>query len=133
MLKIWHLSSIWPNKVNFIDDQNTILGYDLASCCCEHAFWYITEDAAGYGQRLYEGDESTRPFEIELNGFRFDNEYFDETDEDGENGHVVFRLVSKSLANADQVLFIHLKNHQNGYYSHGFSFASEDKVISKYI
>ncbi len=31
-------------KVNFVDESNVLLGYDMGSLCCEYADWIISED-----------------------------------------------------------------------------------------
>jgi hypothetical protein len=41
--RIWNLTETFPGKVNFIDSNNVILGYDLGQSCCEHAFWTISD------------------------------------------------------------------------------------------
>ena len=33
----------WADKVNFVDDTNTMLGYDLSQSCCEYANWFIDD------------------------------------------------------------------------------------------
>ena len=32
------------DKVNFIDENNVILGYDLTQDCCEQASWFIADN-----------------------------------------------------------------------------------------
>ena len=129
-VKIWNCSSIWPNKVNFIDSENVILGYDLGSCCCEHAFWTITTNADGTGDKLYQGDEDNEA-EYELEDYRFDPDFFLQDSPDGENGIAIFRLEHCVMKNKKD-LYIRLENHQNGYYSHGFTFRGA-KTIEGYL
>ena len=30
-------------SVNFVDENNTLIGYDMSQCCCEDADWFISE------------------------------------------------------------------------------------------
>lgn len=45
--RIWNYTETFPDKVNFIDDNNVILGYSLGQDCCENAFWTISETKNG--------------------------------------------------------------------------------------
>lgn len=136
MLKIWNCSSIWPNKVNFIDSNNVILGYDLEQSCCEHAFWYITttlnERLDGGGDQPIRQGSNESSFEFELEDYVFDPTFFTKFSLDGESGHAIFKLVRQYSCNEVEPLYLHLENHQNGYYSHGFVFRA-DKSISGYL
>ena len=33
----------WGRKVNFVDENNVVLGYDMSQDCCERAGWFIAE------------------------------------------------------------------------------------------
>jgi hypothetical protein len=130
--RIWNCSSIWPGKVNFIDSDNVILGYDLTSSCCEHAFWTINTNADGSGEELYRGDEEGNG-EYVLEGYAFDPEFFMQESPDGESGIAIFRLVHWCGSGRERKdLYIRLENHQNGYYSHGFTFRGA-KTIEGYL
>jgi hypothetical protein len=128
MIKIWNCSSIWPTKVNFIDSENVILGYDLISSCCENAFWTINTNADGSGKEIYRGDERVSA-EYELEGYHFDPEFY-LNEPDGDNGIAIFRLKHQGAWQADPEpdLFVRLENHQNGYYSHGFTFRGNTTI-----
>lgn len=115
--RIWNLTETFPGKVNFIDSNNVILGYDLGQSCCEHAFWTISEKPDG-SDPIHKGDDEAAQ-EIELDGYCFDPEFFERADEDASENYVArFRL--KGWSKPD--LYVRLENHQNGYYSHGFTF-----------
>lgn len=99
------------SKVNFVDENNVFVGYDMGQCCCEAASWAIvpelpakTPDASDYG---------------DLTDYRFDDEWF--RDDLGwpdldEGDAVAFRLVAPNKPH----LYLCLWNAHNGYYSHGF-------------
>ncbi len=102
----------WEDKVNFVDNNNVLLGYDMSEQCCESAGWFISDQVEDH---IIEQTES----EPELKGFVFDTEFFKDVygDQFDEGGMAVFRIEK-----GDEEKFIHLFNCHNGYYSHGFSF-----------
>jgi len=107
-------------KINFIDDNNVVLGYDLNQGCCESADWFISNKVAP----VLKVRSTDNP---RLTGWVFDTSYFlgDLKCEslDG-GGMAVFRITKD-----DKEKFIHLYNCQNGYYGHGFDFqVGEDTV-----
>jgi hypothetical protein len=106
-------------SVNFVDENNVVLGYSMDQCCCENADWFIADTP--------QEDLGPRGELPDLEGFVFDTEFFKEVNgghfDDG--GMAIFRIVKGSAEK-----FIHIFNCQNGYYSHGFNFAIEGgKVI----
>lgn len=104
-------------KVNFVDENNVFLGYDLDQNCCEDADWFIADTR----QTTVQARSTDDP---DLEGFVFDPSFFMEvsglpspTYSDKETSMVIFRIVK-----GDQEKFIHLFNTHNGYYLHGFTF-----------
>lgn len=129
MTRIWNLTEVFPNKVNFIDSNNVVLGYDLRQNCCEDAFWTISESKDG-SNPIYKGENDSEPQEIELKDYFFDPIFYEK--EIIENSHdednvAIFRLINYSYNDKKPDLYIRLENHHNGYYSHGFTFRG--KVI----
>jgi len=120
--RIWNLTETFPGKVNFIDSNNVILGYDLGQNCCEHAFWTISETPDGKNP-IHEGDNAAVK-EIELDGYCFDPNYCQRHDDEGGEEYVAtFKLVGDQWDKPKLPdLFLRLENHHNGYYSHGFVF-----------
>lgn len=114
---IWNLTETFPWKVNFIDSNDVILGYDLGQSFCEHAFWTISENPDG-SDPIHKGDDKGMQ-EIEMDGYCFDPEFFERADEDASENYVArFKLIGCSKPD----LYVRLENHHNGYYSHGFTF-----------
>jgi hypothetical protein len=105
------------DKVNFVDDNNVMLGYDTEQFCCEQADWFIADSPK---KEIIERAEGDIP---ELSGYSFDPSFFMEIRpsecERLDNGTmVIFKIINKDgLAK-----FIHLYNCHNGYYGHGFTF-----------
>ncbi len=107
--------SCWESKVNFVDDNNIGVGYDMSQNCCEHADWFIADSPAKTPDGPSDQDR-------DLEGYSFDTDYF-ETVEDSDGQYVfdagamvIFRLVSSEKLDK----YLHLYNCHNGYYSHGW-------------
>lgn len=117
----------WKTKMNFVDENNVIVGFDTAACCCEDFGWYYSEgeEVAEIVAELSLDAEGLAPF-------RFDPEFFRTNDRvgkyDEEGGEVVFKLVH---AETGAVIYLHLYNHHNGYYAHGFSLEVGGKTMQE--
>jgi len=133
-MKIFSKQKAWPEKVNFVDDNNILLGYDLKSQCCEQANWFIAESPQNSMPELFEENpyqEESPDIDTDLEGWVFDTDFFQEvtdtsTDTGDDTTFAIFRIVK-----GDSEKFIHLFNCQNGYYGHGFSFEVGDEVIKE--
>jgi len=107
-------------KHNFVDENNVYVGYDSGQDCCEHADWFISDEAflstpeflKNYGPV----SELLKP--SILNGWVFDIDFFNEMNiENPEScSMAIFRLVKEK-----EQKFLHLFNCHNGYYGHGFT------------
>lgn len=102
-------------KINFVDENNVFLGYDMNQKCCEYAGWFISTK-----QEDKRRDNDINPSVLE--GFNFDTKFFKNiVDTTKEEYHgtstsiVIFRAVK-----GNEEYFIHLYNTHNGYYAHGF-------------
>lgn len=117
-MKIFYGSEkTWPTKVNFVDENNVVLGYDIEDLWCEHATWQFVN---------YE--EKTIPEHIDK--YQFDPDYI-------ESGcdHVSLNLdagdAKKFRLMADNMpdLYLIISNSHNGYYSHGFTWLVPGKSV----
>jgi hypothetical protein len=125
-MKIFDKAGEWSTKVNFVDENNVLVGYDMSQCCCEHAFWFISDSV------LKECPEEIEKGE-DLGEYSFDPDFFEEYNElkgyDGDydmldqGGVAVFKLT-----NGTQDKYLHLVNCHNGYYGHGFTMEIGDEV-----
>lgn len=123
-MKIFFDEDLW-DKVNFVDEQNTFVGYDMAASCCETSGWYISD------HRRFDRDE-TETIKEGLEGYVFDRDFFEEVsseslpnpDEDY-GGLVRFRLIESGKPD----LFLHIFNSHNGYYAHRFSVEHSGVVV----
>ena len=106
-------------KINFVDENNVFLGYDLQQDCCEHADWFIADTEQEQPLESGHGDYGG------LKDFVFDTGFIKEIKpsdcEDG--GMAIFRIT-----NGVRERFIHIYNSHNGYYGHGFEFGISQEV-----
>lgn len=104
-------------KINFVDENNVFVGYDLSQCCCEDADWIVTDKEPSMFSDVDDG--GLRGEDIPWQALRFDTRYFKVLpDPDGRldsGGAVTFRMIADGLE-----FFLTLYNCQNGYYGHGF-------------
>lgn len=132
-MKIFNKKEGWSSKVNFVDDNNIVLGYDTDQACCEHADWFICDWPA---EQLLPREQTAAGTPDEMPGWNFDPTFFKKVDyiKGGNNGYhyndldeggmVIFRIVKDG-----EEKYIHLFNCHNGYYGHGFEFKSGDTAI----
>lgn len=113
------------SKVNFVDDMNVLVGFDLAQDCCEYARWWITDSTVAPEPHEEAPNRMAGRTDDDLLPYRFDPSTCDKrpVTKDAllyeEGGAVVFRLVAPGKPD----LWLWLANTQNGYYSHGFTVA----------
>ena len=102
----------WSEKVNFVDDNNVLVGFDMSSCCCESFGWFVCS------KEPTEIIDEENAEKLKTEGYQFDVDYFKEIDPEDkwdEGGMAIFRLVK-----GEDEMFLALHNTHNGYYSHGF-------------
>lgn len=111
MIKIFERNG----HLNFIDGNDTFVGYDYSAQCCED-FWYSISDNKDFRGANY--DKSDYDQESLLECYLIDTEYFLK-DEEGYNSTAQFRLFDPYTSCPDKYLTLY--NSHNGYYFHGFS------------
>ena len=133
------------DSVNFVDDNNVLVGYDMKQECCEQAGWFISDKLEsdmnmGSENDLLIGGDNDRfdiakkyGIEADTEGFNFYKGYHKFITIESSNkwqlediNMVVFQLYSGSKR-----LFLHLFNSHNGYYSHGFEVKHCNEIIVK--
>jgi len=103
-------------KVNFVDDNNVFIGFEIDQSCCENAGWFISDLEETI---IYDKDFRAIPRkDMDTTGFNFDTTYFKEVTE--ENQFDRGGLVRFKLTRGEKSLYLHLYNCHNGYYGHGF-------------
>lgn len=119
----------WGNKINFVDENNVLVGYDFSANCCENFGWYVSNKVtADIHDHLFNETAQAGGWDINqlLEGWTFDPTFFHTLDRSNydDDKRVVFRMI-----NGDQEQFLHLWNVHNGYYSHGFEFQQDGAPI----
>lgn len=105
-------------KINFIDEGDIFVGFDNCAQCCESFGWYIIDKVdASYSNKC--DDSLEDGFCIaSVKGYVFDTSFFELHEEN--DCDVDMCAVFKIVKSGDRDLYLHLFNHHNGYYSHGF-------------
>lgn len=122
-MKIFDRIEPFTSKVNFVDENGTLVGYDLDKQCCENAGWFISYSIC----TTIEEDISE---DLQLEDYWFDDLFFQKVSfnlhpYDSDNPvleGVIFSLYTEDKPN----IFLHLFNHHNGYYTHGFHLLSKE-------
>lgn len=126
-------NSRYSTKVNFVDANNVLVGYDTTQSCCETAGWFLSEKIeTAIRQSVIFSDSTLKPYIFDTQTpplvIKHDNDYQSPSpfwkDLD-EGGVVIFRLT----APREPDLYLHLYNSHNGYYSHGFEMRKDDVVL----
>lgn len=107
----------WGSKINFVDKNNVLVGFDYSQCCCEDFGYFYSND------KLTEVEYS----EVELDPYFFDETFVEYPDTSShDESKVMFKLIKRK--NDKNPIYLTLYNIHNGYYSHGFEM-SKDKTI----
>lgn len=113
-MKVFDQQEPWPDKVDFVDHNNVVVGFDMGQYCCEQFGFHFTKDK--------HGETIVTVTEEELAPYVFDTSRDSVVQNDG---CAIFRLWADDKPDLYLVLF----NHHNGYYSHGFAFKNNDVTI----
>ena len=97
-------------RINFIDKNDSFVGFYWESWCCERFGYYVADSPT------LEDPQEDKP----LDGYWFDTsvepEYVNGSSSYDDGGVLVFKCM-----NADgSFRYLHLYNHHNGYYGHGW-------------
>lgn len=112
-------NSRWESKVNYVDVNNRLVGFDMDSSWREYfghgVFAALPVDSA----------ELTSPVEADIEPYSFaDEEPTLITDRYNEGGTLCFRICADKLPD----LWVCIWNHHNGHYGHGFTHWRRDGI-----
>lgn len=114
----------WNQKVNFADNKNVLVGYDMGQSCCENFGWNLTSMAG----ELIANDETKGldGINLRLASYNFDPDFFEVTEDKGGDvdAHAKFKLVGPD----GDIIYLTLTNSHNGYYAHGFTMEINGKT-----
>jgi hypothetical protein len=108
-------------KVNFVDENNVFVGYDLNQQCCEKAFYVVLD----YLPKKIDITLYSNVDENNLDDYRFKTNIPSHND-CSDIRHVVFNAYN---INNHKNIYIILCNVHNGYYAHGFIMHDNNKII----
>ena len=128
-------------KINFIDENDVFLGYDMGQCCCEEADYFLTSnpEIANATPELMkkieaENENNIDAINIRLDGYVFDTTFckvLDVNQYPGDESNIAYFRCVKT---GSEDLFVVLMNSHNGYYYHGFDFtANGDTILSDHL
>lgn len=109
-------------KINFVDENNVFVGFDMIQRCCEDFGYFITD-------KIYKKIIKNLPVPS-IENFNFDTTFFEKhtfrihESEDKSEEIVIFKLIDKN----NKELYLHLYNYHNGYYMHGFSVSKKERI-----
>lgn len=124
------------SKVNFVDTNNVLVGYDMNQCCCENADWFIS-DSVPMNQEEPSVNECGVFYASMKHIFELDDTVFDQhwKEPNGagltgldNGGSRTFRIVNER--NGFEC-YLTLFNCHNGYYSHGFTVEVGGRTIEE--
>ena len=116
-------------KVNFVDKNNVVVGYDMDHDCCE-VFGYIFMYCKPTSDKIDIENIISDPEDIGLcdNDVVFDVNFFERIDQD-ESQIAIFRFVIEEEKYKGYEAFLVLWNCHRGYYSHGFEIKKGEEMI----
>lgn len=125
MIKLFHQNG----KVNFVDEANTFIGYDLAQDCCEYASWFVSKNAECSNIADKELEDETQ---FPLHGYSIAKTCTHVHFTDLDAGDAVrFTLIPEHRDKP--TLYLYLFNCHNGYYAHSFEFGSMVLIESSWL
>ena len=115
----------WVFKTNFVDINNVVLGFDMIENCCEDFGWFIVDEPCRNKDMFMEIKDQEKSFRYL--GYYFDTEYNENitiNDDFKDINIVIFKITNDE----GDLKYIHLYNHHNGYYTHGFSLTKNSEL-----
>ncbi len=116
----------WGTKVNFVDNHNVMLGYDIDQQCCEQADWFIASRPNQKIPARFNRSNQKKAPTPNLTGWRFDTKYFKQVQVETDSHIAIFRIIR-----GKKKKYIHIFNCHNGYYGHGFEFKVGGDVVKE--
>jgi len=118
-MRVFYSNSGYSDKVNFVDENNVLVGYSNTDDCCAHGGWFIADDKDAWLHETFKEEV------MDLPGFVFDKNYAERKleGEYAEGGAIQFKLI-----NGDKEKFLTLYNFHNGYYARGFEISVGGQV-----
>jgi len=122
MIKIFDRTPAFPGKVNFVDERNNLIGFDMSSCCCEDFGWFITDTELS--DKKDGGEFTLEDYHFDVHSLKI-NRYGDD-----EGGEIIIKLIGKRAKykpGYPRYIYLHIFNKHNGWYNHGFNLKIDDE------
>ena len=124
-MKQFDNKNFYSDNINWIDENNVVLGWDMGACCCEQFGYFFSLKEL---DKVPE-DVNNQLDEFDAEGYNFVKDYFKNLDGEREyaeaGGVAQFKLVNGQ----GEELYLCLYNFHNGYYGHGFTFEIKDGEV----
>lgn len=111
---------VMGQKLNVVDSNNNLVGFDMEDDCCAHGGYFISEAKCSK-----DFSDQVGLSDIDYPKHVFDTDFFESIeniDKEGEAA-VIFKMRPEYGWGEEEngkALFLHLFNTHNGYYSKGF-------------
>ena len=113
-------------KINFVDTKDVLVGFDNGQDCCENFGYCLSLKIPTCDCNGDYGDFTPDNLDLLI----FDKEWFKQLskDEDGDGGGLItFKLINPN--DTEDIVYLSLYNHHNGYYSHGFEVSVGGEIV----
>lgn len=109
-------------KINFVDEDDILVGFDNTGSCCENFGWFYSNEVPSDVVKIWGANgkpDKNTPKELE--NYFFDKNFYQKIEFpqffDG-GAAIVFKLSQKTDL---EEIYLCIYNIHNGYYSHGFN------------
>ena len=111
------------DSVNFVDENNVLVGYETDQHCCEDAGWFLAHQPTEYSR------DDVDSVDVKPEDYTFEPHYVQERSGGDLNDGtmMIFKLVHPTKSD----LFLHIYNAHNGYYGHGFKTENFNDNVEK--
>ena len=132
-MKIFEKIEGFSEKVNFVDENDVFVGFDMTSNCCENFGYFILDELNETLTALEMFNYNSNIIrDEEIKDFVFDKSFFKEINEEDELGDIIDIVIFR-LINDNKEKYLYLFNNHNGYYYHGFVFEDKGTELKKGI
>ena len=130
-MKIFTPENSFPDKVNFVDKNNSFVGFEIGGRCCETYGWFVARKIPMTKEEFKNQYEINPNPTLGYENYTFDCELaipegYDKVFDNESLSYAVFSL-SEPHPNYNKIYLI-IFNEQNGCYSHGFEFNIHDEL-----
>ena len=113
----------YSEKVNFVDDNNVLVGFDMDGQCCESFGWALTRQLSM--KKIPErGANGIDPY-----GYNFDTSFHTRECVEPNGCEETMVATFKLKKDGEKSIYLRLWNCHNGYYAHGFDMCQGETTL----